>query len=138
ATVASAQCEPIWSSLGAGADWEVRALAAFDEDRAGPLAPAIFAGGGFGSLAGTSGSDYVARGGGWESAGVGGGVTASDYGVASMLAVAAPLGMLAAGLYVGGELDRAGGVPVNSLARWDGGEWHDVGGGVTRPGTTIP
>ena len=26
----------------------------------------------------------------------------------------------------------AGGVPVNRLARWDGAQWHDVAGGVTK------
>jgi trimeric autotransporter adhesin len=66
------------------------------------------------------------------------GLVASDYGVATMLAVPQGVGDLPAGLYVGGEIDQAGVLDVNSLARWDGADWHDVGGGVTRPGTTIP
>jgi len=37
-------------------------------------------------------------------------------------------------LYVGGTFDRAGGVPVNNLARWNGSVWEDVGGGVSSAG----
>ncbi len=37
-------------------------------------------------------------------------------------------------LYVGGTFDRAGGVAVNNLARWDGSAWEDLGGGVSIPG----
>ncbi len=33
-------------------------------------------------------------------------------------------------LFVGGEFNRAGGVSVLNIARWDGANWHDVGGGV--------
>jgi hypothetical protein len=33
-------------------------------------------------------------------------------------------------LYVGGEFSRAGGASVNGLAKWDGTQWSDVGGGV--------
>jgi hypothetical protein len=34
-------------------------------------------------------------------------------------------------LIVAGRFDLAGGQPVRSIARWDGQNWHDVGGGVT-------
>lgn len=34
-------------------------------------------------------------------------------------------------LYVAGQIDLAGGVAINGIARWDGSEWHDVGGGLT-------
>lgn len=33
-------------------------------------------------------------------------------------------------LYVGGSFEKAGGLTVNGLARWDGTNWHAVGGGV--------
>lgn len=33
-------------------------------------------------------------------------------------------------LYVGGEFNNAGGVPVNNIARWDGAKWDSVGSGV--------
>lgn len=34
-------------------------------------------------------------------------------------------------LFVGGAFSEAGGVPVHSIARWNGTSWSDVGGGVT-------
>lgn len=33
-------------------------------------------------------------------------------------------------VYVGGYFDQAGGVAVQNIARWDGVQWHDVGGGL--------
>jgi trimeric autotransporter adhesin len=36
-------------------------------------------------------------------------------------------------VYVGGRFERAGGVLVNGLARWDGTNWHPVSGGVSGP-----
>jgi hypothetical protein len=33
-------------------------------------------------------------------------------------------------LYVGGYFDQAGDVAVQNIARWDGVQWHDVGGGL--------
>ncbi len=33
-------------------------------------------------------------------------------------------------LYVGGTITAADGSPVNNMARWDGGAWHDVGQGA--------
>jgi hypothetical protein len=35
-------------------------------------------------------------------------------------------------LYVGGRFDSINGVPANNLARWDGSQWSEVGGGSTR------
>jgi len=34
-------------------------------------------------------------------------------------------------LFVGGSFTTAGTLPVNSIARWSGGSWSDVGGGVS-------
>ncbi len=34
-------------------------------------------------------------------------------------------------LYAGGRFHRAGGVPCSNLARWDGKQWSDIGGGVS-------
>jgi hypothetical protein len=33
-------------------------------------------------------------------------------------------------VYVGGLFDKAGGVTVNNIARWDGSSWHALGGGT--------
>lgn len=37
-------------------------------------------------------------------------------------------------VYFGGSFTNAGGVPVSSIARWDGAAWHDVGGGIVGRG----
>ena len=34
-------------------------------------------------------------------------------------------------VYIGGVIRRAGGLPVNHVAMWDGTRWDDMGGGVT-------
>jgi hypothetical protein len=36
-------------------------------------------------------------------------------------------------LYVGGRFEKAGGVTVNHIARWDGTTWQALGAGVSRP-----
>ena len=33
-------------------------------------------------------------------------------------------------VYVGGYFDHAGHTAASNLARWDGAEWHEVGGGT--------
>ncbi len=41
-------------------------------------------------------------------------------------------------LYVGGQINSAGGFVVNNIAKWDGARWSDVGSGVTGPdGATV-
>ena len=130
---AAAQCQPVWSGLDGGANWEVRALATFDEDGPGPLAPALYAGGGFDRLAGQPLS-FLARWDGWQASQVGDGLVADLAGLYSLLAVPEAVGSVPAGLYAGGEIDVAGSAPVNNLARWLAPHWHDVGGGVTSSG----
>ena len=34
-------------------------------------------------------------------------------------------------LYIGGTFTEVGGKKVNHIARWDGNQWHDVGGGIS-------
>lgn len=42
-------------------------------------------------------------------------------------------------LYVGGQFQTAGGVPANSVARWDGVAWTGLGGGLTgATGLSVP
>ncbi|MFG0285654.1 MAG: GC-type dockerin domain-anchored protein [Phycisphaerales bacterium JB039] len=130
---ANAQCQPEWSGLNGGANWEVRALATFDDDGSGPLPPALYAGGGFDRLAGVD-LPFIARWDGWSASKVGAGLSADLAGLYSLLAVAQTVGAVPAGLYAGGEIDVAGSAPVNNLARWLAPHWHDVGGGVTSPG----
>lgn len=33
-------------------------------------------------------------------------------------------------VYVGGAFNKAGGIPVSAVARWDGQQWSAMGGGV--------
>ncbi|MFG0284467.1 MAG: GC-type dockerin domain-anchored protein [Phycisphaerales bacterium JB039] len=130
----SAQCEPVWSGLNGGAGWEVRDFGTFDEDGAGGAPPRLFPGGGFDTIAGVY-SPRVVRWDGWAASPVGEGLGGLDYGVHHVRAHAPSTGKVPVGLYVGGRMiESAGGIPVNSLARWDGARWHDVGGGVTQPG----
>lgn len=36
-------------------------------------------------------------------------------------------------LYVGGHFEQIGGQPIHHLARWDGAQWNEIGGGVGMP-----
>jgi hypothetical protein len=38
------------------------------------------------------------------------------------------LAFIGSDVYVGGFFEKAGGISANSLARWDGNQWHSVGG----------
>lgn len=40
-------------------------------------------------------------------------------------------------LIVGGDFERAGGLTVNHIARWDGASWHSIGGGVRGGGLPV-
>lgn len=126
---AAAQCQPEWSGIAGGADWEVRGLAAVDEDGDGPLGEALFAGGGFSELGGIE-SFIIARWDGWEASTVGAGLSADQFGLAHLSVAPAGHPLIGPGLIAAGELDFAGGIPVNQIARWLSPDWHDVGGGV--------
>jgi trimeric autotransporter adhesin len=46
--------------------------------------------------------------------------------------------VIGSGLYVGGLFFTAGGLPVSNIAKWDGENWSDVGGGLTKTsGTSV-
>jgi trimeric autotransporter adhesin len=128
AIAAHAQCEPVWSSLGGLDGAGNRAFAVYDDDGAGPVAPALFTGPSLGELR------TVTRWDGWRASAVG--ALPPDRTVRCLQVVPSG-GALAPGLYAGGTFDQAAGVVANNIARWDGSEWHDVGGGVTRPGFFI-
>jgi len=97
-----------------------------DDDGPGPAQPALIVGNGLDDIS------VFARWTGWEAAPLGG-PHDSFVGISALMTVPEATGALAPGLYAGGQITLAGGVPVNSLARWAEGEWHDVGGGLTQP-----
>lgn len=110
-----------------GTDGAVYALTVADVGNG----PRLFAGGAFFS----AGAGFVGRiaewdGRAWQS--MSGGVDGTVFALS-----AGPSGADGAeSLYVGGGFQSTGGQPFGRLARWDGSEWHQVGGGVG--GVTSP
>ncbi len=117
-----------WSALGTGtaggSNSSVFALAVHDADGTGPLAPALYAGGMFGSLGGGSGSNLARWNGvAWTAVG------ASNFN--SVTAIASVdhdgNGPAAPTLYVAGFFLS----PINNaIARFDGTSWSAVAGGT--------
>lgn len=96
---------------------EIRALAVFNNE--------LYAAGQF-DVAGGTPVDGIARWDGSTWRAVGGGLRQN-----SGMSVGFPYAMCthAGRLYVGGEFDRAGGLPVQHIAAWDGSSWSAVGSG---------
>ncbi len=122
-----ARWDGAWSALGDGIDGDVFTLVAFDEDGAGPQPAALFAGGNF-LFTGDGAASYIARWNGANWTPVGGGTN----GPVQALAVfdddgPGPNG---AALYAAGDFGMAGGASANNLARWNGGAWSALSGGV--------
>ncbi|MBF9224277.1 T9SS type A sorting domain-containing protein [Hymenobacter ruricola] len=120
-----------WSSLGTGTangtDREVQVLAAAPNGD-------VYASGFFG-LAGGVPANGLARWNGTAWSALGTGPAGELDGFAAALAVA-PNG----DLYVGGTITRAGGIPVNNVARWNGTAWSALGAGISlgsTGGTTV-
>jgi hypothetical protein len=90
--------ETSWTSMGDGLGSGVFALGIYDGD--------LVAGGEFGVT--------LWNGSAWESLGSGVNGTVMD------------LAVFREDLFIGGDFTRAGGVPVENLARWDGEEWTAV------------
>ncbi len=109
-----------WHALGSGVNGRVRALAL---DGSGNL----YAGGGF-NVAGGATANYVAQWDGATWSPLGAGVTAGyPMGVAALAVDSSD------NLYAGGDMDTAGGLPVNHIARWDGANWSALGSGLDAP-----
>ncbi len=129
----TAQCQPVWSGLQGGGSGSVEALAAFDPDGPGGAPKRLVAGGGLWAI----GASRVLLIGQWDGAAwapVASGLTPTtplNGWVQSLLPVSPdPASPIQPGLYAGGRFNGAGPVPVSNLARWDGIDWFDVGGGV--------
>ena len=108
-----------WSSLGSGVNGNVRALAVASTGE-------VYVGGDF-TQAGGVAANSVAKWNGtaWSSLGTGITGTMSIAGNVYTLAVAS-----SGEVYVGGAFYQAGGVAVNSAAKWNGTAWSGVGTGT--------
>lgn len=116
-----------WSALGAGVDAVAKALCVFDDDGAGPNAPALFVGGEFANAGGMPASGIAKwDGANWSplSSGVGGTVQALCVFDADGLG-ASPPELIAAGSFA-----TAGGGPAANVARWNGSSWSGLGAGL--------
>ena len=112
---------PVGDPLGTGSG-AVYALTVFDDGHG----PALFACGNFTSMGGVT-AVGIARWDGHTWASVGGGIQDVDRFPEAMAVFDDGHGPA---LYVGGYFTSAGGVPANSLARWDGTSWSAVGSGL--------
>ncbi len=114
-----------WSTLGAGINGSVEALAVYDPDGPGPAAPDLIAAGLF-TQAGTRAASNIARWDGEQWSPLGTGMSSA----ALALAVFQPDGALSPRLIAGGSFTSAGGLAASRIAAWDGVSWSALGGGV--------
>ncbi len=110
----------VWSSVGVGMDQgSVWTLAVLDDG----LSSALFAGGTFTTIGGTS-VNHLARWNGVAWSSVGGGV---DGFVSELIVHNDGSGT---SLFAGGRFLNAGGVAANRVARWNGSSWSPLGAGM--------
>lgn len=107
-----------WNTLGLGMNYYVYALAMSGND--------LFAGGGF-TMAGGVPANHIAKWNGSSWSALGSGITNEDIDVNVAVSSLAVSGN---DLYAGGWFQHAGGVPANSIAKWDGVNWSALGSGV--------
>jgi hypothetical protein len=108
-----------WSALGSGVSSVVYAIAVHGDD--------VYVGGVFTTAGGISVTG-IAR---WNDttqtwSAVGGALERTLYDpIVTAIAIGA-----SGDVYVGGNFEKAGGVTVNNIARWDGSSWHALGSGT--------
>ena len=107
-----------FAALGQGLDDWASTVAVFDDDGAGPNAPALYVGGDF-EHAGTISALGIARWNGTNFEALGSGI---DGPAAAMV-------VFDGALYVGGFFTTAGGTTVNGIARWTGSAWQALASG---------
>lgn len=133
AAAASAQCTTPWlPGYGApGTNHEVTASTMWDPDGAGPASSVLVVGGYF-TLAGTTPASRIATydpaTGVWAALGTG--MSGGGYTQVYALATLANGDLVAAGLFT-----DAGGVSANSIARWNGTTWSNLGSGMSGGGS---
>ena len=112
---------PTWAGGVSGADALVYSMAVFDDGSG----PGLYAGGSFYSAGGVlanniakwDGQAWSALGAGLRGGGAPGALAAFDDGTGPAL-------------YVAGSFRLAGDLRVENIAKWDGQQWSDVGGGI--------
>jgi len=106
-----------------GVNGTVYALASFDPDGTGPIAPSLYAGGLF-TAAGSVSATNIAR---WD------GQTWASIGQAngSVRVLKVLDDGSGAALYAGGYFTTIGGVAANHVARWNGTQWSALGSGIS-------
>jgi len=109
-----------WQPFGTGMNGDVAFLTTWDSDGAGPMAAQLVAAGAFHGIARWDGAVWASFRGGMD--GSVAAVTTWDPDGA---------GPLPAQLFAGGYFAIAGGMVVNSIARWDGTAWRAVGTGLS-------
>ncbi|MEC9373252.1 MAG: hypothetical protein VYC34_05380 [Planctomycetota bacterium] len=87
---------------------------------------ALYIGGNYVDMGGAGGPDFITRWDGTSFSEVGG--TIGGIGVALIVL---DIEVFQGDLYIGGRFTEVGGVAASHIARWDGTQWHDVGGGIT-------
>ena len=116
-----------WSAFnngsGFGVDGGVHGIAVVGSD--------VYVGGFFASASGVSAKN-IAKWNGTNWSALGSGITDILFGQGTVYSVKA----IGTDVYAGGNFDRAGGLPANGIARWDGANWHPLGSGVS--GSGIP
>ena len=112
-----------WAAVGGGTSSRVSALTVFDDGSGN--GPALYAGGYFSSAGGVT-VNSIAKwdGAQWSALGIG------TSGYVNALSGYDGSDGIAPGLYVGGYFSSAGGMTVNSIARWDGASWSPLDTGV--------
>jgi len=107
-----------WSSLERGVDGDVRSLATFDDG----TGEALYVGGVF-STAGQVTANNIAKWDGTNWSALGSGVSVAVASGVNALSVFDDGSGGGGGLFAGGNLLTAGGMPVLSIAKWDGSAW---------------
>jgi hypothetical protein len=127
-----------WSPLGNGMRGNggsnyVLALAVFDDGGGA----ALYAGGHFATAGGHPASDIAKwNGSSWSALGAGVSGGGSGPQLVGPKALAVFDDGSGAALYVGGQIATAGGVQVNSAARWNGSSWSPLGNGLSHGAIT--
>ncbi len=133
---ARAQGTPGWSSPDTGTAGDVYGLGVGTHP---PGSREVYAGGGFSAVGtGPIPASSAARWDGWRWTPAGAGFhskntlnwVVNDFADVDATGAMGPV----PGVYAAGDFYFSGTTPLNHLARWDGEQWVDVGGGVNTPG----